>query len=193
MRADIVDLTLVEVADAIRKKHVSSVEATRACIERAERVQPKVNCFIALEADKALAAARKADRALTQRGAKIGPLHGVPLAHKDLFYRAGEISTCGSKILRKWRPAVTSTAVERLANAGAIWLGSLNMAEFAANPTGTTTTGAIAAIHGIPITSPAALRAARAPRSAAACASARSARTPAVRCGRPRRRAASSA
>jgi aspartyl-tRNA(Asn)/glutamyl-tRNA(Gln) amidotransferase subunit A len=132
----IVDLTLVEVADAIRRKKLSSVEVTRACIERSERVQPVLNCYIALQAEGALAAAKKADRALRQRGARIGSLHGVPLAHKDLFYRAGEISTCGSKILRRYRPAITSTAVERLAAAGAIWLGSLHMAEFAANPTG---------------------------------------------------------
>ena len=136
MSADIVDLTLVEVADAIRKKKLSSVEVTRACIERAEQVQPTLNCFIALEAEAALTAAKKADRTLKQRGAKAGPLHGVPLAHKDLYYRAGRISTCGSKILRGYRPAVTSTAIDRLARAGAIWMGSLNMAEFAANPTG---------------------------------------------------------
>jgi len=136
MTADLADLTLVEVAEAIRGGRLSSVEVTRACIARAERLQPALNCFIAIEAAPALAAAKKADRALKQRGARIGPLHGVPLAHKDLFYRAGKVSTCGSKILRDYRPALTSTAVERLTRAGAIWLGSLNMAEFAANPTG---------------------------------------------------------
>ncbi len=136
MSAEIVNLSLVEVADAIRRRRLSSVEVTRACIARAERVQPTLNCFIALEAEAALAAAKKADRALKQRGAKLGPLHGVPLAHKDMYYRAGKISTCGSKILREYRPAVTGTVVERLARAGAIWMGSLNMAEFAANPTG---------------------------------------------------------
>ena len=135
MTADIVNLSLTEVADAIRKKKLSSVEVTRACIEQAERVQPRINCFISLEAERALKAARKADQALQKRGV-IGPLHGVPLAHKDMFYRAGEVSTCGSKILRDYRPNITSTVVERLAAAGAIWLGGLNMAEFAANPTG---------------------------------------------------------
>ena len=136
MNADIVNLSLVEVAHAIRRRKLSSVEATRACIARAERVQPRLNCFIALEAEEALAAAKKADRALKQRSAKLGPLHGVPLAHKDMYYRAGKISTCGSKILREYRPGVTGTVVERLARAGALWMGSLNMAEFAANPTG---------------------------------------------------------
>lgn len=135
MSTELVHMSLTEVADAIRKKKVSSVEVTRACIEHAERVQPKLNCFISIEADEALQAAKKADQAL-KRGAKAGPLHGVPLAHKDMYYRAGKVSTCGSKILRDYRPSVTGTAVERLAAAGAIWLGSLNMAEFAANPTG---------------------------------------------------------
>ena len=135
MSTDITRLTLTEVAAAIRRKKLSSVEATRACIAQAERVQPRINCFIALEADDALKAAKRADQAL-KRGAKIGALHGVPLAHKDMYYRAGKISTGGSKILRTYRPSVTATVVERLQTAGAIWLGNLNMAEFAANPTG---------------------------------------------------------
>ena len=136
MSTEIVDLTLVEVAAQIRRRQLSSLEVTQACLARAEQAQSKLNCFIAIEADAALAAAKKADRALRQRGAKIGALHGVPLAHKDLFYRRGKVATCGSKILRDYRPAVTSTALERLTDAGAICLGTLNMAEFAANPTG---------------------------------------------------------
>ena len=132
---ELVQLTLIAAATAIRRKKISSVELTRACIEQAQAVQPKLNCFIALEEEDALKAARKADRAL-KRGTRLGPLHGVPLAHKDMYYRAGKISTCGSKILKDYRPAVTATVVARLADAGAIWLGNLNMAEFAANPTG---------------------------------------------------------
>ncbi|MCC6533038.1 MAG: amidase [Burkholderiales bacterium] len=132
---DIVDLTLVEVARAIRNKELSSREVTQACLERIERVQPKLNCFIAVEAEAALKAARAADRALAA-GASVGPLHGVPLAHKDMFYRKGLVCTCGSKILRDFRPAITATVVERLYRAGAIWLGTLNMSEFAADATG---------------------------------------------------------
>lgn len=135
MTTDLLNLSLCEVAQAIRRKRVSSLEVVKACIERAKAVQPAVNCFISLEEEEALRAARAADRAI-KRGAKLGPLHGVPLAHKDMFYRAGRISTGGSKILRDYRPDVTATVVERLAAAGAIWLGGLNMAEFAANPTG---------------------------------------------------------
>src|SRR5687768_14325465 len=135
MSAEFLQLPLTEVADAIRRKKVSSVEVTRACLAHARRAHEKLNCFIAIEEDDALEAARKADRAL-KRGAKVGPLHGVPLAHKDMYYRKGKISTCGSKILRDYRPDVTGTVVERMAQAGAIWMGNLNMAEFAANPTG---------------------------------------------------------
>ncbi|HZN27624.1 MAG TPA: amidase [Burkholderiales bacterium] len=135
MNDDILDLGLTELAAAIRKRTVSSYEATRACLERTERLQPHLNCFISIEADGALKAARAADRALA-RGAKVGLLHGVPLAHKDLFYRKGHISTGGAKILRDYRPRVTATVIERMQAAGAIWLGTLNMSEFAGNPTG---------------------------------------------------------
>ncbi|OGA48979.1 MAG: hypothetical protein A3F74_25145 [Betaproteobacteria bacterium RIFCSPLOWO2_12_FULL_62_58] len=132
---ELLNLSLIEVAGAIRRKKVSSVEVTRACLDHAARVQPQLNCFISIEAEEALKAARKADQAL-KRGARLGPLHGVPLAHKDMYYRAGKVSTGGSNILRDYRPRVTATVVERLAAAGAIWLGGLNMSEFAANPTG---------------------------------------------------------
>ena len=136
MTADILNLGLTEVAAAIRRKKLSAVEVTRACIAQAERVQPVLNCFISLEAEAALKAARQADRALRGRGARLGVLHGVPLAHKDMYYRKGKITTGGSKILRNYRPDITATVVERMQRAGAVWLGNLNMAEFAANPTG---------------------------------------------------------
>src|SRR6476661_4613363 len=135
MSEDILDLGLIELATAIRKRKISSLEATRACLDRAQHLQPHLNCFISIEADAALKAARTADRALA-RGAKPGLLHGVPLAHKDLFYRKGQISTGGAKILRDYRPQVTATVVDRMQAAGAIWLGTLNMSEFAGNPTG---------------------------------------------------------
>ena len=135
MSGGVLELSLTEVSDAIRKKKASSVEVTRACLDHARWAHEKLNCFIAIEEADALEAAKKADR-LLKRGAKVGPLHGVPLAHKDMYYRKGKISTCGSKILREYRPDVTGTVVERMEQAGAIWIGNLNMAEFAANPTG---------------------------------------------------------
>ncbi|MCE9641475.1 MAG: amidase [Betaproteobacteria bacterium] len=132
---DILSLSLREVAAAIRAKKLSSLEATRACLDRIREIQPFTNCFIAVEEEEALRAARAADR-MRGKSARLGPLHGVPLAHKDMYYRKGRITTGGSKILRNYRPDVTATVVERMQRAGAVWLGNLNMAEFAANPTG---------------------------------------------------------
>ena len=100
--SELTNLTLVEAATAIRRKKISSVELTRACLARARDVQPTLNCFIAIEEEEALEAARKADEMLN-RTARVGPLHGVPLAHKDMYYRAGKVSTCGSKILKDYR------------------------------------------------------------------------------------------
>ena len=131
----ITDHGLVEVAGAIRAGEVSSVECTRACLERIERLQPATNAFIRIDDDEALAAASQADEAVA-RGDDLGPLHGVPLAHKDLLYRAGRVSTGGSEILRNRVAPVTATAAERMDGAGALDLGTLNMSEFAAGGTG---------------------------------------------------------
>ena len=135
MSDELARMTLTAVADAIRRRKVSSLEVTQSLLARIDRLQPQLNCFISIERDDVLKAARSADRRLARRG-KIGPLHGVPLAHKDMFYRAGRIATCGSRILREHRQQVTATVIERLAAAGALWLGGLNMGEFASDPTG---------------------------------------------------------
>lgn len=131
----LLELSLCEVAEKIRNRETSSEELTRLAVERSRIVQPTVNCFISIEEDLAMDAARKADAAIT-RGEPLGPLHGVPLAHKDMFYRAGHVTTGGSRLLADYRPESTATVIERLSAAGAIWLGALNMSEFAANPTG---------------------------------------------------------
>ena len=128
-------LSLIEAAEGIASGAFSSEEVTRACIELVERMQPRLNCFIALEAEAALDAARSADIARA-RGEKLAPLHGVPLAHKDMFYRAGVTSSGGSEIQRGFVPAYTSTVMRRLDAAGAINLGRLNMSEFASGPVG---------------------------------------------------------
>lgn len=129
------DLDLVGAAEAIRTRRISSVELTSACIQRIERLQPTLNCFISLQADEALAAARRADSEIAN-GVVRGPLHGVPLAHKDMLYRAGKVTTCGSKIRKDFVPSYTATVHTRLEAAGALNLGTLNMAEFAFGPTG---------------------------------------------------------
>ena len=93
-----------------------------------------LNAFVRVEAEDALAAAKAADRALAPRGE--GPLHGVPLAHKDMYYSAGKPAGCGSKVREGWIAPVTSTAIVRLEAAGSFRLGALHMSEFAYSPTG---------------------------------------------------------
>lgn len=128
-------MSLTAVAAAIATKQLSSREVTRSCLHRIAQWQPSLNAFMAVEAEAALKAADTADTALAQ-GKVNGPLHGVPLAHKDMFYDAGKVVTCGSLIRRDFVATTTSTALQRLKDAGAIRLGSLQMAEFAYGPTG---------------------------------------------------------
>jgi aspartyl-tRNA(Asn)/glutamyl-tRNA(Gln) amidotransferase subunit A len=136
MRNDDIALwDLSEVADAIADKRISSVEATEACLARIEAWQPRVNAFLRLYRDKALAQAKAMDAELAA-GQRRGPLHGVPMAHKDMYYRKGELSTGGSAIRKDWTAPVTATVLGKLDAAGVVELGFLNMAEFAAGPTG---------------------------------------------------------
>jgi aspartyl-tRNA(Asn)/glutamyl-tRNA(Gln) amidotransferase subunit A len=128
-------LTLAELAAAIRVKKLSSVDAGQALLARIKTWQPVLNAFVSVEAEAALAAAKEADAALA-RGEAVGALHGVPLAHKDMYQNAGMPSGCGSKIRAGWIAPATSTAVARLEAAGAFRLGALHMAEFAYGPTG---------------------------------------------------------
>jgi aspartyl-tRNA(Asn)/glutamyl-tRNA(Gln) amidotransferase subunit A len=128
-------MSLTSVARAIADKQMSSREVTRSCLDRIARWQPHLNAFMAIEAGDALKAADAADAALA-KGARRGVLHGVPLAHKDMYYEAGKVVTCGSRIRRDFVAATTSTALQRLKDAGTIRLGSLQMAEFAYGPTG---------------------------------------------------------
>jgi aspartyl-tRNA(Asn)/glutamyl-tRNA(Gln) amidotransferase subunit A len=127
--------SLTEVAHAIAQKRVSSREVTQSCLDRIAQWQPRLNAFMAIEAEQALAAADAADAALA-KGRSLGALHGVPLAHKDMYYDTGKIVTCGSKIRRDWVATTTATSLQRLKDAGTIRLGSLQMAEFAYGPTG---------------------------------------------------------
>jgi aspartyl-tRNA(Asn)/glutamyl-tRNA(Gln) amidotransferase subunit A len=128
-------LSLTEAGGAIAQKRVSSREVTQSCLDRITQWQPRLNAFMAIEAEEALAAADAADAALAS-GNSRGALHGVPLAHKDMYYDAGRIVTCGSKIRRDWVATSTATALQRLKDAGTIRLGSLQMVEFAFGPTG---------------------------------------------------------
>ena len=128
-------LTLTELAAAIGAGKVSSLEATENCLAGLERHGPALNCVAGIEPEAALEAARAADAELAAGRAR-GALHGVPLAHKDMFYRAGRVSACGSRILADFVPEVTSTALARLDRAGALDIARLNMVEFALGTTG---------------------------------------------------------
>ncbi|WP_158668369.1 amidase, partial [Bradyrhizobium guangdongense] len=135
MSAEPASMTLAEVARAIAMKHLSSHEVTRALLHRIAQWQPHLNAFMSIEAEAALKAADAADAELA-KGNVRGPLHGVPLAHKDMYYDAGHVATCGSLIRRDFVPTVTSTALQRLKDAGQVRLGTLHLAEFAYGPTG---------------------------------------------------------
>jgi aspartyl-tRNA(Asn)/glutamyl-tRNA(Gln) amidotransferase subunit A len=128
-------MSLTSVARAIAEKKVSSREVTRSCLHRIAEWQPRLNAFMTIESEAALAAADEADAALA-KGNHRGVLHGVPLAHKDMYYEAGKVVTCGSLIRRDFVAKTTATALQRLKDAGTIRLGSLQMVEFAYGPTG---------------------------------------------------------
>jgi aspartyl-tRNA(Asn)/glutamyl-tRNA(Gln) amidotransferase subunit A len=126
---------VAELAAAISERRVSAYEATQACLEFLAQAGPQLNCVARCDPEIALDAARKADSELAA-GHRRGPLHGVPLAHKDMYYRAGRISACGSRILADFRPETTSTALTRLDRAGALDIARLSMVEFALGTTG---------------------------------------------------------
>lgn len=134
-RDGLTSLSCVALAAEIRAKRTSCVAVMQAVLERARAVQPRLNCFLRIDEDTALAAAHLADREIA-RGYLRGPLHGVPMAHKDMYYRCGVVSSCGSKIMRDTPAGGTAKVLEHLDAAGAIQFGVLNMAEFAMGPTG---------------------------------------------------------
>lgn len=130
------DLTLAEAATAVFDRSVSPVDLTRACLDRIQAVEPIINAFIHVDADRALATATELE-ADAAHGEFRGPLHGVPLAVKDIFDVAGLPTTAASAILSGAEPAAEdSEAVRRLRDAGAIILGKLNLHEFAYGATG---------------------------------------------------------
>ncbi len=109
---------------------MSPVELTRACLARIERLNPALNCFITITGDTALAQAREAESEI-QRGRWRGPLHGIPVALKDLFDTAGVKTTAGSALFKDRIPTEDAEVVRRLKRAGAVLLGKTNMVEFA--------------------------------------------------------------
>src|SRR5580658_6488758 len=128
---DICFLTATEMADMIRRKKLSARETLDAHLKQIERVNPKVNAIVTLVAEQAVDNARKADEAQA-RGAALGPLHGLPIAHKDLVETAGIRTTFGSRIFKDNVPKHDAILVERIRKAGAICLGKTNTPEFGA-------------------------------------------------------------
>ena len=131
----VLELSAADLARRIRARQVSAVEATSEVIAAAKRAHGRLNCFVRIDEEAALAAARAADAGIAS-GALRAPLAGVPMAHKDMYYREGVASSCGSKIARDRPASATATALKRLDAAGAIQFGVLNMNEFAYGPTG---------------------------------------------------------
>lgn len=133
--AELALLDLTAAAESLENGTTTSVALTESCLERIAAHNASVNAFIRLDADQALKAAHDSDR--ERRASRVrSRLHGIPLAHKDMFDRTGRVSTGGTKILRDRVAKQTATVLERLDAAGALDLGTLNMAEFAAGPTG---------------------------------------------------------
>ena len=124
--------TIAALAPRLRKKELSPVELTDAVLDRIAAVDGKVKSYITVTHDEARAAAKTATQAILA-GNYLGPLHGIPIAVKDLYYTRGVKTTAGSKILADFVPDHDAAVVERLKRAGAIIVGKANTHEFAMN------------------------------------------------------------
>jgi aspartyl-tRNA(Asn)/glutamyl-tRNA(Gln) amidotransferase subunit A len=122
--------TIAELAPRLRRKEVSPLELTRTCLDRIDQLDPKLNAFITVTAESALAEARVAEIEIA-RGEWRGPLHGIPVALKDLIDIAGTRTTAGSAVYQNRVPTEDAEVVRRLRQAGAVILGKNNLHEFA--------------------------------------------------------------
>lgn len=124
--------TIAALAGRIRKREVSPVEVTEAVLDRIAATDAKVKAYITVMRDEARGAARAAEQSI-MAGHYLGPLHGIPIGVKDLYYTRGVKTTAGSKILAGFVPEYDAAVVDRLKRAGAIIVGKLNTHEFAMN------------------------------------------------------------
>jgi aspartyl-tRNA(Asn)/glutamyl-tRNA(Gln) amidotransferase subunit A len=122
--------TIARAAADIADGRLSPVALAEACLARIDRHERRVNAFIQLERERALAAARKAEAEI-KTGRRHGPLHGIPFAHKDIYETAGIPTTCHSKLLKDYVPTHDAFTVARLSDAGIVMFGKLAMHEFA--------------------------------------------------------------
>ncbi|MCY4525810.1 MAG: Asp-tRNA(Asn)/Glu-tRNA(Gln) amidotransferase subunit GatA [Anaerolineaceae bacterium] len=131
--SDVTHLSIGDTLKLLRERQLSAVELTQAYIDRSEALEPQLRAWLRFTPELALAAAARADEAYP--GGTAGPLAGIPLGIKDVFSTKGIETTCGSNILRGYRPPFSATVVERLEAAGAVFPGKLNMDEFAMGST----------------------------------------------------------
>lgn len=131
---DILSLTAVELAKAIREGKTTAVEATQAVLDRIAATEDAYHCYVTVERDKALQQAAEVQKKIEQ-GELTGPLAGVPFAIKDNMCTEGTLTTCSSKILENFIPTFSAEAVLNLEKAGAVILGKTNMDEFAMGST----------------------------------------------------------
>ena len=129
MSSELAFMSAVELAQSIRDKKVSSLEATENFFQRIDQLDSQLHSYLTLCRDQALADARAAD-ATVRQGAELGPLHGVPISIKDLETTKGVVTTMGSAIFKDRVPDMDSVVVERVKAAGAIILGKTNTPEF---------------------------------------------------------------
>ena len=129
-KSDIPFLTATELSRLIKAKEVSPVETVEAYLERINEVDPKLNAYITVCGDEAMAQAKESEQALAQ-GNYRGPMHGIPVAVKDQWWTKGIRTTAGSNILRDFIPDEDATVMTKLNDAGAILLGKTNLTEFA--------------------------------------------------------------
>jgi len=123
-------LTIAEAAAGIRRREYSPVELTQACLERIQAIDGRLHSFITVTAELAVEQARQSENELAS-GMDRGPLHGIPVALKDLYATKGIRTTCHSRVLENWVPDYDATAAAKLVAAGAVLLGKLGMHEFA--------------------------------------------------------------
>ena len=125
--------SIAELRSLIQSRETSAQEVTESYLERVERINPKVNCFLSVDVEEAMDQAKKADDEL-QQGLIRSQLHGIPIALKDIFECEGRSVTAGSKPF-SFTSRNTATVIYRLRSAGAVLLGRLNLDEFAAGGT----------------------------------------------------------
>src|SRR5881296_3650415 len=143
-KRDLALLSLTELSELIRSRKVSPVEVTRSILDRIEKLNPAYNAYITVTRDVAMKSAQEAESEIQQKKWR-GPLHGIPIALKDLFDTAGIKTTAGSAVFKDRVPQQDAEVVRRLKAAGAVLLGKNNMHEFAYG--GTSLVSHFGAVH----------------------------------------------